>query len=125
MLDIKSVISSFFRLQLSVKMLHWNTKNYNLHKITDKLHQDLLTITDRFVETYLGKNQEESDIVINKVDVDYISEAELLVYLEKIIDKVILSDYYKNVDKELRAIMDEMLELLYTNIYLLRTVKIE
>ena len=125
MLDIKSVISSFFRLQLSVKMLHWNTKNYNLHKITDKLHQDLLAITDRFVETYLGKNQEGADIIINKVDVDYISEAELLAYLEKIIDKVILSDYYKNVDNELRAIMDELLELLYTNIYLLRTVKIE
>ncbi len=125
MLDIKSVISSFFRLQLSVKMLHWNTKNYNLHKITDKLHQDLLAINDRFVETYLGKNQERSDIVITRVDVDYISDAELLAYLEKIIDKVILSDYYKKVDNELRAIMDELLELLYTNIYLLRTVKIE
>ncbi len=77
MLDIKNVITSFFRLQLSVKMLHWN-----------------------------------------------ISDTELLAYLEKIIDKVILSDYYKNVENELRAIMDELLELLYTNIYLLRTVKI-
>lgn len=125
MLDIKSVISSFFRLQLSVKMLHWNTKNYNLHKITDKLHQDLLAINDRIVETYLGKNQEEGDILISRVDVDYIYDAELLSYLEKIIDKVILSDYYKNVNNELRAIMDELLELLYTNIYLLRTVKIE
>lgn len=125
MLDIKSVISSFFRLQLTVKMLHWNTKNYNLHKITDKLHQDLLAINDRFVETYLGRNQEGADIVITKVDVDYISDVDLLVYLEKIIDKVILSDYYKNVDNELRAIMDELLELLYTNIYLLRTVKID
>jgi hypothetical protein len=125
MLDIKSVISSFFRLQLSVKMLHWNTKNYNIHKITDKLHQDLLSINDRIVETYLGKNQEEGDILITRVDVDYIYDAELLSYLEKIIDKVILSDYYKNVNNELRAIMDELLELLYTNIYLLRTVKIE
>jgi hypothetical protein len=125
MLDIKSVISSFFRLQLSVKMLHWNTKNYNIHKITDKLHQDLLAINDRIVETYLGKNQEEGDILITRVDVDYIYDAELLSYLEKIIDKVILSDYYKNVNNELRAIMDELLELLYTNIYLLRTVKIE
>lgn len=125
MLDIKSVISSFFRLQLTVKMLHWNTKNYNLHKITDKLHQDLLGINDRIVETYLGRNQEGADIVITKVDVDYISDVDLLVYLEKIIDKVILSDYYKNVDNELRAIMDELLELLYTNIYLLRTVKID
>lgn len=123
MLDIKNVISSFFRLQLTVKMLHWNTKNYNLHKITDKLHQDLMPINDRFVETYLGKNQEKSSIILTKVDVDCISDTELLSYLEKIIDKVILSDYYKNVDNELRAIMDELLELLYTNIYLLRTVK--
>lgn len=124
MLDIKNVISSFFRLQLSVKMLHWNTKNYNLHKITDKLYQDLLPINDRFVETYLGKNQEKSSIILPRLDVDYISDSELIVYLEKIIDKVILSDYYKNVENELRAIMDELLELLYTNIYLLRTVKI-
>jgi DNA-binding ferritin-like protein len=124
MLDIKNVITSFFRLQLSVKMLHWNTKNYNLHKITDKLHQNLIPINDRFVETYLGKNQEKPSIILTRVDIDYISDTELLAYLEKIIDKVILSDYYKNVENELRAIMDELLELLYTNIYLLRTVKI-
>ncbi len=122
MLDIKSVVNSFFRLQLTVKILHWNTENYDLHKITDKLHQDLLAINDRFVETYIGKygNQE---ISLTKVDVDYISDKELIPHLENIIDKVILSNYYKNVDNELRAIMDELLELLYTNIYLLKRVK--
>ena len=52
-LDIRSVIGSFFRLQLNVKLIHWNTRNHNLHKITDKLYTDLLDITDRFVETYL------------------------------------------------------------------------
>lgn len=123
MLDIKSVISSFFRLQLTVKLFHWNTKNYDLHKITDKLHQDLLEINDRFVESYLGKYGDKN-IILTNVDVDYISDSEIISYLENIINKVILSDYYKNVDKELRAIMDELLELLYTNIYLLKRVKI-
>lgn len=123
MLDIKSVISSFFRLQLTVKLFHWNTKNYDLHKITDKLHQDLLEINDRFIESYLGKYGDKN-IILTNVDVDYISDSEIISYLENIINKVILSDYYKNVDKELRAIMDELLELLYTNIYLLKRVKI-
>ena len=123
-LDIRSVIGSFFSLQLNVKLIHWNTRNHNLHKITDKLYTDLLDVTDRFVETYLGAHAdfEMSDLKPACIDVQVMQDKELKPYLQSIIKSLIMSELYDQVSHDLRAILDEMLELLNTNIYLIRAI---
>ena len=123
-LDIRSVIGSFFRLQLNVKLIHWNTRNHNLHKITDKLYTDLLGITDRFVETYLGAHGdfEMRDLKPSCIDVQVMQDKDLKPYIQSTIKSLIMSELYDQVSHDLRAILDEMLELLNTNIYLLRQI---
>jgi len=123
-LEIRNVIGSFFRLQLNVKMVHWHTTNHNLHKITDALYKNILDLTDRFVETYLGNYGDfnKDDIKPSCIEVQVLKDEELRPYLQNVIKSMILSSLYDKVSGDLRAILDEMLELINTNIYLLRGI---
>jgi len=95
-----------------------------LHKITDKLYTNLLDVTDRFVETYLGAHSdfEMSDLKPSCIEVQVMQDKELKPYLQSIIKSLIMSELYDQVSHDLRAILDEMLELLNTNIYLIRAI---
>jgi DNA-binding ferritin-like protein len=123
-INIKDTICSFFRFQLNVKMVHWNTRNHNLHKITDALYKSVLDLTDRFVETYLGSQGDfdMSDFNPSCVQVKVIRDEDFKGYLQSVIKSLIVSELYDKVDRDLRAILDEMLELINTNIYLLRGI---
>ena len=43
-ININKLISSLVRLQLIVKVVHWTTNNYNTHKITDVLYNELIDL---------------------------------------------------------------------------------
>lgn len=49
------ILKTLFELQLNVKLFHWFTKSYAKHSAADKLYNELITLTDTFVETYIGK----------------------------------------------------------------------
>lgn len=123
-INIKDVIGSFFRFQLNIKMVHWNTRNHNLHKITDALYKNVLDLTDRFVEAYLGSlgDFDMSELKPSCIQVEVIRDNEFRGYLQNVIKSLIVSELYDKVDRDLRAILDEMLELINTNIYLLRGI---
>lgn len=53
---INKFIKNMMSLQMTLKMVHWTTKNYAVHKATDKGIQKILPLIDTFVETFLGKN---------------------------------------------------------------------
>jgi hypothetical protein len=123
-INIKDVIGSFFRFQLNIKMVHWNTRNHNLHKITDALYKNVLDLTDRFVEAYLGSLEDfdMSELKPSCIQVEVIPDNQFRSYLQNVIKSLIVSELYDKVDRDLRAILDEMLELINTNIYLLRGI---
>jgi len=120
-INLIDFISSLFRLQLTIKMNHWSTKYYHRHKITDKLHTNILSLIDRLVETFQGRygklsvNNDTSSLMIN---VPLTTDDNFPKVLRDIKDSMIQSVYYK-MDKDLTAIMDELLELIDTNQYLL------
>jgi hypothetical protein len=120
-MDVKleNIILSFFRLQLTVKMVHWTTKNYNIHKITDTLHADLQAIVDRFVETYQGKYgrlpNDEKEVLLK---FDLVKDTDLKNHLHDT-QRNVINNIYSTLDREMTAILDDMLELLETNEYLL------
>ena len=118
-LNIENTIHSFFRVQLTVKMVHWATKNYNIHKITDALHTDLMPIVDRFVEAYSGRYQPLPNVSKQTtISFDFVKDTELKDYLHEV-QRDIINNMYSKLDRELTAILDDMLELLETNEYLL------
>ena len=56
---IRSFIQHSFSLQLTLKMVHWTTKSYAVHKATDKSMAALMPLIDSFVESFLGKHNYE------------------------------------------------------------------
>jgi len=49
------VIHKMLEMINVVKLYHWQTQSYSVHKATDKLYEKLDGNIDRFVEVYLGK----------------------------------------------------------------------
>jgi DNA-binding ferritin-like protein len=53
----KSVIISLLQFSTNIKILHWNTKSYNLHLFTDELYTSLSKNIDTLVELLLGSTR--------------------------------------------------------------------
>lgn len=52
----KDIIKYMLQMLINVKLYHWNTLSYSVHKATDGLYGDLNTLVDQFVEVLLGKH---------------------------------------------------------------------
>lgn len=45
----------FLELQGRIKLLHWSTTSYAEHVALDKLTESVASLTDKFVEVFIGK----------------------------------------------------------------------
>lgn len=52
---LTSVILHFLEYLLTIKMSHWNTHQYGVHKALDDIYSTMNDLVDKFVETLLGK----------------------------------------------------------------------
>lgn len=50
------MISTFLRLQLALRLYHWNTKIYSRHLASGTLYEKLDPMIDEFVEVASGQN---------------------------------------------------------------------
>ena len=57
----KTVILTFLTFLNTVKLFHWKTFQYSIHKATDELYSKIGENIDRFVEVMLGKKKNGSD----------------------------------------------------------------
>lgn len=55
--DVKSLIYRLLQSLMIVKLYHWNTKVYSVHKVTDEMYDALNDKIDSFVEVLLGKHK--------------------------------------------------------------------
>jgi len=51
------IVKTLLELLNHVKLYHWNTHVYSVHKSTDELYKNLDENIDKFVEVFLGKNK--------------------------------------------------------------------
>lgn len=49
------IITSLLKLQAQIKFLHWNTKKYAIHMISDKFHEKLSGHIDELIEVLLAQ----------------------------------------------------------------------
>jgi DNA-binding ferritin-like protein len=54
--QLHNIIKVLLKLQTEVKFIHWNSKQYSLHMITDKFHEKISGHIDELVEVCIGKN---------------------------------------------------------------------
>ena len=124
----KHIITKILQLLITVKLYHWNTMNFSVHKATDDLYGELNTLMDQFVEVLLGKHNNVSEK--NKHEILSIKTLELKNYKDNGLFKKALDDFKKyliglNVvfshseNSDLFNIRDEMVGLFNKLKYLL------
>lgn len=57
----KHIVRYMLQMLITVKLYHWNTISYSVHKATDDLYGELNTLIDQFVEVLLGKGENVSE----------------------------------------------------------------
>ena len=56
----------FLEMLMMIKLFHWKTHSYAIHKATDELYERLNKNIDRFVEVLLGKTESRIYLSNNK-----------------------------------------------------------
>jgi DNA-binding ferritin-like protein len=120
-----NIVVYFLEMLHTIKLFHWKTTGYAIHKATDDLHSKLSESVDSFVEIMLGKHggrvqlQSQTTLTVK----DYASSAtdsfkkeieEYKEYLQKLTNTLDASK-----DSDLLNIRDEMLGQLNQFTYLL------
>lgn len=52
--SVFSIMSSLLRMLNILKLMHWSTMSYSLHKALDELHERLSGHVDKLVESFIG-----------------------------------------------------------------------
>jgi len=124
----KHMLKYMLQMLMTVKLYHWNTLSFSVHKATDGLYGDLNTLIDQFVEVLLGKHNNISES--QRHDILNINSLKLHTYKDNGKFKKELEEYKKflmNLDKhfnkgdnsDLLNIRDEILATLNKMSYLL------
>lgn len=115
------VIQFFLRLRNTIKVYHWNTLSYPRHKASDALILQLDTLTDSFVEVYIGRYGKSKQNDINLLLPD-LSEREIIEYLQEARDWLTtkIPTLLNKNDTELFNIRDELISALNQCLYLFR-----
>jgi len=115
--DINIIVKFFFTLQLTNKLYHWTTESFARHKATDDFNTDILELTDKFVEVYIGIYNVKpnfSKIILFK---ELINDNDIVKIYTQFVTFLQNLDYLKNTD--LLNIRDEILGDLNQFLYLL------
>ena len=110
-----SVITPFFQHQLTVKMYHFQTKNYGAHKAADDYLVKYGANLDRFMEVYQGEAGRLQDKYL-KVEFEVATDQTIDSHLVLMIEHL---NRFEKLSHELAAIRDEMLADLQQFRYLL------
>jgi len=123
-----NIVNVLMNLLNNIKMHHWKTTSYSVHKATDELYSKLNDLIDEFVEILLGKKRNINVKRGNVLDFDVIKledyslerfkshiEEHKKILIQLPSNKLIKADE----DTDLLNLKDEMLGLLNKFTYLL------
>lgn len=114
-------IRLMLKLQLNVRMFHWNTHIYGNHIASDRLYEDLDKHIDRFVEVFISKHGRvppgtritlNTDVISDKYIVPYLKSASTFLSSPK------LYNSFSN-DPDLQTILSDIIEALNRAVYLM------
>lgn len=116
---INTLVTSFFDLQLNMKLYHWNTSSHPRHLASDKFGSEFAPLVDKFVEVFIGKYKVKPNVqmvnISNNLQPNYDNNnfeylTNKLKELEELRNKI--------SDNSLLNIYDEMLGLINQVLYL-------
>lgn len=104
-------ITYFLQVLDNIKIYHWTTKSFPRHKASDALYGELSTLTDKFVEAYIGKygrpNMDKKDL---KIDLHPLNDTTFLKFLTNHVEYLTneLPKKLNKSDVDLFTLRDEM-----------------
>lgn len=124
----RHIITKMLEILVTVKLYHWNTLTFSVHKATDDLYGQLNTLMDQFVEVLLGKHNNVSEK--NKHEILSIKTLHMKNYKDNGLFKKAIDDFKKYLiglnlvfshieNSDLLNIRDELLAVLNKVSYLL------
>ena len=115
------LIARMFRLEMQLRLYHWNTKNYARHKASCEAIQQVVSSMDRIVETLLGSFARAS-VVPQSLDlkVHTLNDSDMPQYLLKFCEYLQSWNSLAGLnDTEILNLRDELLGHLKQVIYLM------
>ena len=115
----EDITKIFLHILNTIKLFHWKTTSYALHKATDDLHGKLSGLVDSFVEVMLGKT--EGGRLSRNVSLTLKhckNIVEFKVELHKFRDILINMKFSQSENSDLYTIRDEMLKEVNQFLYL-------
>jgi DNA-binding ferritin-like protein len=115
----KTLFEFFLGFVGQVKLFHWTTMTYSIHKALDDLHSSLSENVDKLIEVYIGRFDKQP---IEKITINMTAETDtsnLITYLENQRENIkkMRNTAFKSCS-EIQSIMDEMMGSINTAIYL-------
>jgi hypothetical protein len=115
----QQIIEWSFNTLNQVKLFHWATTSFSVHKALDSLHDDLSALVDQLVETYIGNGRRQPLKLFHVATEAHTNVAELIPFLyEKYTELKKVRQGLRQ--SELQNIVDEMLTTLNQVQYLLQ-----
>lgn len=120
--NLDTNINFFFKTQLQLRVLHWQTKGYARHEAFGKTYSDLDGLIDEYVEICMGKHgrfvlQEENKVI----NIENLQEVNIVEFLQNIKTTLIgfSGQLSSESDTDLLNLRDEMLAKVNKLAYLL------
>ena len=115
--DLNKITEIFFTLQLLNKIYHWSTTSYSRHMATDRFNGNMQTITDKFIEVFIGRYKLKPIISRIELKDKYLSDDGIKDYFIKTKNNL---QQLENIvsDSELLNIRDELLAEINQTLYL-------
>lgn len=113
---IKSFVNKLFEIRQVAHNTHLSTKSYAQHKALNSFYDDILDLTDTFIETFQG----QYGIITGYEEIKTKKESDIIAYLEDAVEQ--FKETRKDLDKDthLQNIIDEMTGLVYSTLYKLK-----
>ena len=106
-----NVVPIFINLINNLKMHHWDTHKYVVHKSIDEILEKVNVLVDKFVEVLVGKSSMYRSKYLYNFDINIkvMTDKEFTAYLNEFIEFMVrISPKLEGNDTDLGAIRDEL-----------------
>lgn len=117
-MTVQEFTSKLFELQVITHIAHLQTTSYAQHKALNEVYDAIVSLSDRFIESYQGK----FGIITGYKSFTIREGFDMVTYLKSC--ALQYANYGDSLtDSYLKAIIDDIVELLYSSIYKLKSFK--
>jgi hypothetical protein len=116
----ESIIQVFFNIILNLRLYHWSTFSHARHTASGELYDTLSTLSDKFIETYMGRYKRPEFKSTFNVSVKQFNDTNIINALNEYIQflKYEVPRNIKESDTDLLNIRDEMVGEINKTLYL-------